>query len=144
MQFFYLAANPGGDTSTQIVYSVPGAYPILLCDSVTGMTGPDTGVSCAGGYAASTGAVSCGTSMVTTSADYVFCVGVGYPATLSAGAGFTLGAIPYSWEASEYLVQGSPGTLTPTIVNGTSAYVDIDCVAFKGTAVAATMIQRRR
>jgi hypothetical protein len=131
MQIWYINVPLTGSISTNTV-SATGtpSFLSITCNSYTGgaASSPTNG-TCVGDSTSGL-PVTCGTSITTTAADYIMCIGHN-GGTLTAGTGFTLAASAGANVSSEYLVQGSAGTITPTMSQLASGDITFVCGAFK-------------
>lgn len=132
MQNFYFLNLPTSiHTTTFNLTGGVGTFIFVLCDSATGV------LTSGAADGQSTGSISSGTnltlgSITTTAKDWVFCSTTSSGGSgISAGAGFTAGAVQASNEFAEYLVQGASGLISPTATLSTSDQGAGVCSAFK-------------
>lgn len=129
-QNFYFLNLTTSISAVTFNMSGSGSFPSMMCQSATG-------VAAGGADGQSTGSISSGTtltsgSITTTAKDWLVCQGTTQGGiTLSAGAGFTYSSHPNSNNGTEYLVQSSAGSITPTMTLDNSAFAGIVCSAFK-------------
>lgn len=134
VQTFY--SSPLAAPITSVTVSVPsgGSYLAVMADTANNMA--PSGIT--DGQAVADGAsspLSTPTITTTTNGDYLFCVAASDATSgLSAGAGFTQGSRlqpPIYVALTQYLVQGSAGPITPTVIGSIGVSATLQCSAFK-------------
>lgn len=124
--------NLGGSISTvTFTPSSTSSHPFIACGTATDTgSGPSTDGSCSGSAGSVTN-VPCSSAITTTAADWVFC-GADGNNNLSVGSGFTQGYLASSNNImTQYLVQGSSGSITPAVTLASSASGGLVCSAYK-------------
>ena len=133
MQQFYITNIGGSVTSVTFHLSTATTYPAIECNSATGVkaSGALDGTPCTASWATS-GAVNCGSAIVTTGKDLIYCGYFGSGGNAyTLGSGFTLGAQVATNISSQYLVQSSSGSITPTMTqNNTGDGGGMQCSAY--------------
>jgi hypothetical protein len=113
-QGFYRVNNA---SPPQTIFNLTPAagYPGLMFIGTTGLAGTPDG-SCSVQIGSSVSTWSCDSPIVTTHADLIFCTVI-LPATgtFSTGTGFTLGPAAGTNVGTQYLVQSSSGSITPSV-----------------------------
>jgi hypothetical protein len=134
-QFFACPNVTDSPTSFVATFSAATAWPTLMVDPFTGVTGTvDAG---AVGATGSSTALSSGSMTTATAGDLVYAAGYSYGGspTLSAGSGFTLAQGPAGLnEGSEYLVQAAAGAVTATMTSSASQAWGLSEIAFKASS----------
>jgi Pectate lyase superfamily protein len=112
----------------------------ILCDSATGIatTSPTDGQVFGDG---TTSPISTSPLVTTQNGDYIFCGGIADGGSgIGNGPGFTLGArhSPFFNSMTQYAIQATAGSITPTITGTIAAGATLMCSAFKATPPVPT------
>jgi hypothetical protein len=128
--FYYGPLTAGISTITATSTSASGT--LVIADTFTGIAGPVDGTIC---YADATGttAVNCGTAITTTVAnDAIFCAAYASGGGLTIGTGFTALVGSGTTGFSQYKIQATTGSITPTaVLSSSSDTATMSCAAFK-------------